>query len=374
MRIAIVTESFLPTINGVTNSVLRVLEFLDAYGHEALVIAPQAPNAPDSYLGFRVKHVPSLNTKKLIPMGFPRLSLKHFIEGFHPDVIHLSSPALLGGYASRVAREFGIPTVSIYQTDVSGFARHYGLGIGSDGFNRALARIHAGTTRTLAPSSSAIATLKKFGAENVYLWQRGVDLQRFHPERRDEELRRSWGAPRKKIVGYVGRLAAEKSLEDLTGIHGRSDVQLVIVGDGPIRQRLEEKLPEAIFAGFKSGLELATYYASFDFFIHTGQHETFCQSIQEALSSGVPVIAPKAGGPIDLINNGINGAFYDPLDVSQIALALDWLLDLEHESLEFSARESVSHRDWEKINKELFDHYRAVIREKRSTIDNQGVA
>jgi phosphatidylinositol alpha 1,6-mannosyltransferase len=374
MRIAIVTESFLPTINGVTNSVLRILDFLDAYGHEALVIAPQATGAPSSYLDYRIKHVPSFNPKKFIPMGFPKLSLKHFIEGFQPDVIHLASPALLGGYASRVARELGIPSVSVYQTDVSGFAKHYGFALGSESFNRALARIHSNTTRTLAPSTSAMSILKKLGTDNVYLWQRGVDLVRFHPEKRDENLRKSWGSADKKIVGYVGRLAAEKSLEDLTWIQEREDLQLVIVGDGPNADKLKTKLPRAKFLGHQSGEDLAKCHASFDFFIHTGKYETFCQSIQEALSSGVPVIAPRSGGPIDLIHDGINGMFYSLERPWEINGALDQLLSSDQDSLSFSARESVLHRDWESINKELIDHYRAAIQTKNSSLSTQGVA
>lgn len=374
MRIAIVTESFLPTINGVTNSVLRVLDFLDAYGHEALVIAPQAKGAPSSYLDFRVKHVPSFNPKKFIPVGFPKLSLKHFIEGFQPDVLHLASPALLGGYASRVARELEIPTVSIYQTDVSGFAKHYGFTIGSEGFNRALARIHSNTTRTLAPSNSAMSILKKLGTDNVFLWQRGVDSVRFHPEKRDESLRTSWGSPDKKIIGYVGRLAAEKSLEDLIWIHNRKDLQLIIVGDGPNADKLKTKLPHAKFLGHQSGDDLAKCHASFDIFIHTGKYETFCQSIQEALSSGVPVIAPQSGGPMDLIQDGINGSFYPPEKPWEINDVLDQLLSSDQDSLSFSARESVLNRDWESINKELIDHYRAAIRAKQLSLSTQGVA
>ena len=127
LRVAVVTESFLPQVNGVTNSVLRVLETLSAKGHEAMVIAPDSENAPSTYAGFRVKRVPSLAVKGLLPVGFPQRSMEPLIEGFNPDVIHLASPFFLGKYATRIAQRLSIPTLSIYQTDVAGFARHYGL-------------------------------------------------------------------------------------------------------------------------------------------------------------------------------------------------------------------------------------------------------
>ena len=361
LRVAVVTESFLPQVNGVTNSVLRVLETLAAKGHDALVIAPDSAEAPTTYAGFRVKRVPSLAVKGLLPVGFPQRSMEPLIEGFNPDVIHLASPFFLGKYATRIAQRLSIPTLSIYQTDVAGFARHYGLSIAHSQLTNWVANIHKQTDRTLAPSSWSCEQLQSSGVNNVALWQRGVDSVKFNPDKRSAELRNLFTAndTSKIIVGYVGRLANEKCIEDLAPLHDRHDVQLVIVGDGPARQKLERVLPRARFVGYQSGEDLAAHYASFDIFVHTGKHETFCQSIQESLASGVPVIAPNSGGPLDLVQHGATGFLLDTSNSSDLIAAFELLTDARTRSLMGStARESVTHRTWEKVNNQLIDHYR----------------
>lgn len=363
LRVAIVTESFLPQVNGVTNSVLRVLETLASKGHEALIIAPDSAEAPATYAGFRVKRVPSLAVKGLLPVGFPQRSMEPLIEGFNPDVIHLASPFFLGKYATRIAERLNIPTLSIYQTDVAGFARHYGLSMAHSQLTNWVANIHKQTTRTLAPSTWSCDQLISSGVENVALWQRGVDSIKFNPSKRSEELRNSLqhGDSNKVIVGYVGRLANEKRIDDLVPLHDRDDVQLVIVGDGPARQKLERILSRARFVGYKSGEDLAAHYASFDIFVHTGKHETFCQSIQESLASGVPVIAPHSGGPLDLVQHGATGFLLDTSNASDLVAAFELLTDTHTRSLMgITARESVIHRTWEKVNNELINHYREI--------------
>ena len=361
LRVAVVTESFLPQINGVTNSVLRVLETLASKGHEALVIAPDSEDAPSTYAGFRVKRVPSLAVKGLLPVGFPQRSMEPLIEGFNPDVIHLASPFFLGKYATRIAQRLKIPTLSIFQTDVAGFARHYGLSIAHSQLTNWVANIHKQTDRTLAPSTWSCDQLMSSGVDNVALWQRGVDSVKFNPAKRSAELRNSLqqGDSDKVLVGYVGRLANEKRIEDLVPLHDRDDVQLVLVGDGPARQKLERLLPRARFVGYKSGEDLAAHYASFDLFVHTGKHETFCQSIQESLASGVPVIAPHSGGPLDLVQHGATGFLLDTNNASDLIAAFELLSDAHTRSLMgITARESVIHRTWERVNNELINHYR----------------
>ena len=363
LRVAVVTESFLPQINGVTNSVLRVLETLASKGHEALVIAPDSAEAPTTYAGFRVKRVPSLAVKGLLPVGFPQRSMEPLIEGFNPDVIHLASPFFLGKYATRIAQRLNIPTLSIYQTDVAGFARHYGLSIAHSQLTNWVANIHKQTNRTLAPSTWSCDQLLSSGVDNVALWQRGVDNVKFNPSKRSDELRKSFVANNsgKIIVGYVGRLANEKRIEDLAPLHGRDDVQLVIVGDGPARQKLERALPRALFVGYQSGEDLAAHYASFDIFVHTGKHETFCQSIQESLASGVPVIAPNSGGPLDLVQHGATGFLLDTSNSADLVAAFELLSDAHTRALMgITARESVISRTWEKVNGELINHYREL--------------
>ena len=372
IRILIVTEAFLPQVNGVTNSVLRLLEFCKRAGHEVLVIAPESENAPKDYLGFKIKHVPSIAMKRLIPMGLPKKELEPFIEGFSPDVIHLASPIFLGHYVARLARKANIPTVSVYQTDIAGFARHYGLNVAHNTLKRWVARIHSTTDLTLAPSAWACRDLESSGVNNVKLWQRGVDLVNFTSEKRDDALRAEFLQKRgaKYVIGYVGRLANEKRVDDLAILDSQPDLQLVIVGQGPAEARLMRELPNAIFVGYKSGADLARHVASFDTFVHTGKHETFCQAIQESLASGTVVVGPDTGGPTDLIDHGRTGLLIDTAD-SHLLLHSVYSL-LEHPALDLmqiAARKSVEHRTWDYINESLIEHYRDVIESVASRKD-----
>ena len=363
LRVVIVTESFLPQINGVTNSVLRVLEHLKANGHQAMIIAPESAGGVTEYLGFRVKRVPSLEMKSLLPVGFPMRTLEPLIDGFAPDVIHLASPFFLGKYAAKIAEKLGIPTLAIYQTDIAGFARHYGLTIAHDSLKKWVAKIHSQATRTLAPSKWSCEDLQKSGVKNVHLWQRGVDSVKFSPEKRDIDLRCELlgDRPDRKLVGYVGRLANEKRIDDLAALEKRDDIQLVIVGDGPARMRLERELPTAKFVGYQAGEDLARYYASLDIFVHTGKHETFCQSIQEALASGVPVIAPNSGGPTDLVKHGWTGFLIDTSNSYSLNHSVDQILKLSEPALMADrARNSVIDRTWEIVNNQLLNHYREL--------------
>ena len=363
MRIAVVTEAFLPQVNGVTNSVLRLLEFCDAQGHDVLIIAPESEGAPSEYLGYKIKHVPSISMRKLIPMAVPKKYLEPLLEGYAPDVIHLASPIFLGHYVARIARKMGIPTVSVYQTDIAGFARHYGLTIAHNTLKKWVSRIHQASDITLAPSKWACRDLEQSGVKNVRLWKRGVDLVNFTPSRRDESLRSNIAGGKKKlIIGYVGRIANEKRIDDLKILNEQGDIQLVIVGDGPAAPRIKRELPGARFVGYQSGTELARYVASFDIFVHTGKHETFCQGIQEALASGVPVIGPDTGGPVDLIEHGITGLLIDTADPHELLEAVATLRN--HSSLDLmqlAARRSVEHRTWDYINSQLISHYQDAI-------------
>jgi len=359
LRIAVVTEAFLPQVNGVTNSVLRLLEFCKGQGHEVLIIAPESENAPSNYLGYKIKHVPSISIKKMIPVGVPQKYLEPLLEGFAPDVIHLASPIFLGHYVIRIAKRMRIPTVSVYQTDVAGFARHYGLTIAHNTLKKWISKIHQNSDITLAPSKWSCRDLESYGVKNVRLWKRGVDLINFNPSRRDELLRTNIIGGRKKfIIGYVGRLAHEKRLDDLAILDKQEDIQLVIVGSGPAEIKFKKALPHALFVGHQSGTELARYMASFDVFVHTGKHETFCQAIQEALASGVPVIAPNTGGPVDLVEHGKTGLLIDTADPIQLLDAVaTFRTHSSFELMKAAAVQSVAHRSWDYINGQLMNHY-----------------
>jgi phosphatidylinositol alpha 1,6-mannosyltransferase len=292
MRIAIVAESFLPAINGVTNSILRVIEHMTSRGHEVTVIAP-SPGVT-AYGKARIIRVPSFGFPRYpeLRIGHSRAFVRDVLREIKPDLVHLGSPAVLGAASLSAAQDLGIPSIAIYQTDLAGFASRYHMGLAGRSIWRYIASIHKRADLTLAPSTAAVWDLRERGVDNVVRWMRGVDLERFNPSFRDAELRKSLAPDGQLIIGFVGRLAREKQIERLKGLCRMPHIRVVIVGDGPMRVKLERELKGAIFTGFKSGEELSKLYASFDVFVHTGQDETFCQAVQEALASGVPVVAP----------------------------------------------------------------------------------
>ena len=373
MRVAIVAESFLPNVNGVTNSVLRVLEHLHREGHEAMVVAPGARDFQEEiyeYLGFEIVRVPTVRMPLIdsLPIGVPNATVTEALRDFNPDIIHLASPFVLGAAGAYAARQLRIPAVALYQTDVAGFASKYHLTPLAAAAWEWTRHIHNICQMTLAPSSLTIADLESHGINNVRHWGRGVDAVRFHPEKRDPGLRRQWDrSGRKKIVGFVGRLAAEKGVHRLASLRGRRDIQLVIVGDGPSRPELEELMPKAVFTGALGGEELARAYASLDLFVHAGEFETFCQAIQEAQASGVPTIGPRAGGPVDLIQERYNGLLLDVDTFSRdLPVAAEWLLHPErHDALRHNARSSVANKTWESLCGQLLGYYEEVIEETR---------
>lgn len=363
MRIAVVAESFLPQVNGVSGSVARVLEHLRRSGHEALVVAPGL-GAPTAHEGFPVVRVPAVDVPRVssLPVGVPTPALSAALADFAPDVVHLASPFVLGAGGLRAARRLGVPTVAVYQTDVAGFAASYGMGAASRAAWAWTRRLHAQADRTLAPSTSAVDALTAHGVPRVHRWGRGVDTTRFAPSRRSPALRARLAPGGELLVGFVGRLAPEKHVERLAGLAATAGVRLVVVGDGPERARLAALLPDAHLLGELRGTELAEVVASLDVVVHPGEHETFCQVVQEALACGVPVVAADAGGPRDLVLPGRTGYLVDVADVAGgVERAVAALAQPElRRRFGLAARRSVLRRTWPAVCDELLGHYRAV--------------
>ncbi|MBZ5738124.1 glycosyltransferase family 4 protein [Nocardioides mangrovi] len=371
MRVAIVTESFLPQVNGVANTVRHVVEELTTAGHETLVVAPGP--GPAHHEGTPVVRVRSVGLPgyKEFPLGLPDTNLGRSLDRFGPDLVHLASPIALGYVGLRAARRLGLPTVAVYQTDVSGFARQYGLAADAAAqvLDRWVGRLHRRTDRTLVPSSASRDQLAALGVSDLHVWGRGINLDLFRPDRRDPVLHRQWTDEARVAVGYVGRLAHEKQVHRLSVLADMPGVQLVVIGDGPARGELERQLPGAVFTGLLRGEELGRAFASLDVFVHTGDAETFCQTVQEAQASGVPVVAPAVGGPVDLVEHGRTGLLYDPTDLGSLRGSVATLLGAPglRRDLAARARSTVQGRSWAAVVGELTDvHYRAVLGRTRA--------
>ena len=366
MRVVIVTESFPPDVNGVAHCALQTARHLVDRGHVPLVVAPAtaAGSGPDATAPCPVIRIPSIPLPGYpqVRVALPSRRVAAAITEHRADIVHLASPFILGVRGMAAAARLGIPAVAVYQTDLAGYARTY-VGAGEATAWRRIRSVHAAADRTLAPSSVALNDLEAHGVPRVKLWARGVDTERFRPDRRDEAMRRELAPNGELIVGYVGRLAPEKQVELLSGVCGLDGVRLVIVGDGPSQAGLSEQLPGAVFLGRRTGDELARIFASLDVFAHTGPFETFCQTVQEAMASGVPVVAPAAGGPLDLVAHGRTGLLVPPRDAAAVRDAV-WALAADPElraAYGAAARNMVEGRTWAAVGDQLIGHYSDVL-------------
>jgi phosphatidylinositol alpha 1,6-mannosyltransferase len=364
MRVAIVTEAYLPRVNGVSNSVVQVARELGRRGVAHMVIAPGSPGDgdPDDVSVSRVRSIELPGIHDVDVAMTRSTSLVPVLRAFAPSVVHLASPFILGSRGLAAARTLGVPSVAVFQTDVAGFARHYGLARLSFLADSIVRRVHRDATMTLAPSRASQQYLTDLGIPDVRRWGRGVDLDRFTPAARTRELHQHLGGGR-PLVGYVGRLAPEKRINSLRILADRADVQLVIIGDGPSRADLERLLPEAHFTGRLDGADLVSHVACLDVLVAPGEQETFCQVVQEAMACQVPVVAPAVGGPVDLIEHGRTGLLYRPGDDGDMRACVERLLadPALARAIGAAGGRWVATRDWQALTDELIEHYRDAM-------------
>lgn len=380
MRVAIATESFLPSLNGVTTSVCRVAENLREQGHTAMIIAPGP--APATYAGHVVRALPSVPVRGF-RAGLPTAAVRRALRDFAPDVVHVASPFLVGAQGLHQADGLGIPTVAIYQTDMPGYVEQHGPGaLGRGAASLAwewVRRLHERADLTLAPSRPTLEELRAHRIPRTGLWGRGVDTRLFTPAWQEDAetlaLKRALAPGGELLLGYVGRLAPEKELHRLAELAQLPGTRLVLVGEGPSRNELGARLSEAVaassgrptlppvFLGPRTGADLARAYAAFDIFVHTGTKETFGQTLQEAAASGLPVVAPAVGGPLDLVAHGASGYLFDPGRRGDLARWVAELVDSPdlRERMSALGPQLVAERSWSSLTTQLVGHYESAM-------------
>ncbi len=321
LRIAVVTETYPPEINGVARTVGLMVEELLARGHEIELIRPRQaadgrrspPARPDGFgerltIGFPIPKYPELQlgfatTGRLIAAWRER----------RPDVVHLVTEGPLGWAALVAARKLRIPLVSDFHTNFHDYSRHYGFGWISGVVAGYLRALHNRTDCTFVPTREMRDRLHALGFNGLTIVGRGIDTQLFHPNKRSARLRRAWHCEDDTPVAlYVGRLAAEKNLrlfvEAVRAARwARPDLRVVVVGDGPMGQSLRAENPDFLFAGMRTGEDLAAYYASADLFVFPSLSETFGNVTMEALASGLAVVAFDYAAAREHIVHGHNG-------------------------------------------------------------------
>jgi len=324
LRVAFVTETYPPEVNGVATTTQQFVEGLRIRGHEVTLIRPrqaadgpvaEAPAAPPPG-ALRQHLLPGLAIPRYpqLRMGLPAVArLRRLWQAQPPDVVHVATEGPLGWSALRAARQLGLPVTSDFRTNFSAYSAHYGIGWLERPITAYLRGFHNACGCTLVPTEALRQQLAQQGFERLHVVPRGVDTQRFAPAHRSETLRATWGAaPDDLVIGCVGRLAAEKNLgvalqayEQIRRTQPRA--RLVLVGDGPQQAALQAACPSAVMAGVQRGHALAAHYASFDLFLFPSQTETFGNATLEALASGLPIVAFHHAAAGQLMRHGHDG-------------------------------------------------------------------
>lgn len=321
MRIAFVSETYPPEVNGVAFTVERAVRYLRRQGHHVDLWRPAqagekaGPVSQEEWLspGWPIPVYPDLR------FGWAGVgTLRERLDMGHLELVHVATPGPLAWSAVRAARRAGIAVSADFRTNFHDYGRFYGLGLLAPLVHRMLRHLHNGAELTFVPSRTTLTALHRAGFERLHWLGRGVDTALFSPMQRRAELRQRWGALGRPVLLYVGRLAAEKNPElalQAFSAARQCDPQtcMVVVGDGPRRRMLEKRFPAAIFLGTRRGRELAEIYASADVFLFPSRSETFGNVTLEAMASGLVVLAFDTAGAADLILPGQNGVLV-PVD------------------------------------------------------------
>jgi glycosyltransferase involved in cell wall biosynthesis len=324
MKIALVTETYPPEVNGVATTLEHLVTGAMERGHEVEVVRPRQfhEDRPRILGGYSERLCIGLPLPGYEGLHFgvatPGMLLFHW-RRHRPDVVHVATEGPLGWDAIRAARSLGIPVVSSFHTNFHAYGSHYGYGTLVRTTLAWLRHIHNATRLTFAPGEDTVKLLSREGFRNVKLLSRGVDTRLFSPTKRDETLRACWGAkPETPVAIYVGRVAGEKNIPlaiEASNLLRKTlpDLRFVIVGDGPELSGLRATHPEIVFTGVKRGEELAAHYASADAFLFASITETFGNVVTEAMASGLPVLAYNYAAPARFIRDGIEGRLASPL-------------------------------------------------------------
>jgi phosphatidylinositol alpha 1,6-mannosyltransferase len=368
MRIALLTESFLPKYDGVVKALCHLLDHLAAYGHESLLLAPAG--SPEKYAETPVVQMKSqhLIFYPELRLVLPTQDISPELDDFAPDLIHLVSPFSLGLLGANYARKKNIPLVASYQTDLPGFLERWGVGFLSQSVENYLFWLHQQAQLNLAPSCVTRDELIEKGYPNVRLWTRGIDSTLFNPNRFDQSMRNylSDGNSESLLLLYVGRLSREKRVEMLRPVlDAIPGVRLGIVGDGPYRENLEKVFhgSSTVFAGYLFGEALASAYASTDIFVFTGANETFGNVVLEAMASGLPVVAPDSGGVMDMVKPYETGLLFQKEDQQSLVDTVQRMVISVglREQIRLAARQMALRYSWDDILNQLLSDYEELI-------------
>jgi phosphatidylinositol alpha 1,6-mannosyltransferase len=371
LRIALFTGNYNHIEDGVSRTLGRLVGYLIREGHEVLVIGPTVDDPldqPGAFLAAPSVPIPGRAEYRL-STGFPR-ALRQRIEAFAPDIVHIATPDILGHRALTWAREHDVPVVSTYHTHFASYLDYYGVGVLEPALWALTRRFYRRCDAVYVPTPAMEEILRQHGVDTtIQLWPRGIELDRFSPDRRSEEWRSTHGfGPDDLVVSFISRLVKEKGLDIFVDVIRRLQregvpARALIVGDGPERPALAQALPNAVLTGHLGGEELATAYASSDLFLFPSETETFGNVTLEAMASGLPVVAADAAGSRSLVDDGVTGLLCPPRDSDAFVLAAARLgaSPSLRQRIGAAGRDAARSYDWPAVLSRMVEYYRAEL-------------
>jgi glycosyltransferase involved in cell wall biosynthesis len=366
MRIAYVTETYPPEINGVALTVARAVSYLRQQGHTVDLIRPSRPDEPCGAGADELRVAgSSLPMYPEVRFGWPCVSaVTARLRATRPQLVHVATPGPLCLAAVSVARHLGIVTTSDYRTDFGDYAGHYHLGWLGNSVARYLRWFHNRTQRSFVPTELCQQRLSQQGFRRLAVVGRGVDVDHFNPSRRDPALRKRWNPAGGPILLHVGRLAAEKNVglalrAAATAAARVPGTKAVVVGDGPMRHSLQRQFPHALFVGMQTGDALAASYASADVFLFPSLSDTFGNVTLEALASGLPVVAFNRAAAAEHMQDGVNGQLIEPNDSAAFVRATCQLAGLDEAAahrMRLQARQAALAATWSRVLAQFEQH------------------
>lgn len=375
MRIAVVTETWPPEVNGVAVTLAKLVQSLSHRNHDVQLIRPRQAKIDE---GVRDSNLEEVLMRGMPIPRYPELKLglpskKTLVKAWtlrRPDVVHIATEGPLGWSALQAAKVLKLPVTSDFRTNFQSYSKHYGVGWLRKPIVAYLRKFHNATACTMVPTRELQRTLSDNGFLNLKVVSRGVDTQLFNFNKRDQQLRESWGATEQtKVLISVGRMAPEKNLEQVLKVFDSlkylgNQIKLVMVGDGPLKEQFKQRYPEIFFPGMLSQSNLANYYASSDLFVFPSQTETFGNVTLEALASGIPVLAFDCAAARDWVQTDVNGWLVPESQPENfVAKAIEifkseTLLD----DVTNSTRQQIVHLDWDQIAEQVESVFWDAIR------------
>lgn len=370
MKVALFADTFLPQVNGVTNTLLHLLEHFEKKGVETKLFVPkyETGNEYDAERFYSIKFFLYPDARIAFPNFF---RINAALAEFKPDVVHNMTEFFMGTTGLGYGRAHGVPSISNYTTNFSQYADYYKLYLLKPTIWNWMRWFHNQSDLTLCPSRSAQKILESHGITNTGIFSRGIDSKRFHPLLRRTAFRDHFGITGKTAFLYVGRISVEKDLDTLGEAYRiikqkyGNNVALVITGDGPHMEKCRRAFPDdTVFTGLRTGPELSELYASCDIFVCPSSTETFGNVVLEAMASGLPVIGSNAGGVGELIENGVNGLLFSPGSPASLSRNMEKLMQNPSLAafLKANGHTFAKNRSWDYIVDGLIGTYHTVIK------------